>query len=161
MVTSTIWVWAATSGHLPLTPTRIRTTCTSAPLTSALRMATISHAAYLSAVSPRPFGTSIRSPNSSFPYTFSSRALRNLPLSVIMSGDFVWYSSYQGSRGTGGRFWTSRPYSYTDSRRLYFHSTTVSPMNNYSKPFGYPLRCVARFTCVFLPELSAASLFRL
>ena len=93
--------------------------------------------------------------------SFSSRALRSLPLSVMMSGILYWSSGNLNNRGTDGYFWSSTPYSYTNSRGLGFGSANVNPKNGSSKPFGSALRCVARFTCVFLPELSAAFLFRL
>ena len=117
----------------------------------------------------------------------SSRALRSLPLSVMLSGYYGWGSGNLIARGTGGGFWASTPGSYTYSRHLYFYSTNVTPKNsNLSKPDGLALRCVARFPpkspplfhldklsevrsalkipcffAPFLPELSAAFLFRL
>ena len=117
-------------------------------------------------------------------YGISSRALRSLPLSVMMSGYFAWSSGGFNSRGANGNFWASTPYSYTDSRYLRFDSTTVYPKSGASKPYGLTLRCVARFKIFthvppqylfggslgaqnsmllarFLPELSAAFLFRL
>ena len=118
---------------------------------------------------------------------FPSRALRSLPLSVMMSGSLYWASGNLNNRGTGGSFWASTPGSYTDSRYLDFYSTNVYPKRNYYKPSGLTLRCVARFKisqkshpcstsiefrrfaprskflfpAYFLPELSAAFLFRL
>ena len=92
---------------------------------------------------------------------FPSRALRSLPLSVMLSGILYWSSGGLSSRGAGGYFWSSAPYAYANSRYLYFNPTNVNPKNGRNKPDGYPLRCVARFICVFLPELSAAFLFRL
>ena len=78
-----------------------------------------------------------------------------------MSGVLGWSSGLLINRGTYGYFWSSTPGAYTYSRLLYFYSTNVNPKDSSSKPNGLPLRRVARFTCVFLPELSAASLFRL
>ena len=75
---------------------------------------------------------------------FPSRALRNLPLSVMVSGFLVWYSGYPSNRGTSGHFWASTPNSYTTSRDLYFYSTNVYPKYGGSKPYGFPLRCVAQ-----------------
>ena len=146
---------------------RVRTPCTSTPLTSALSLVTISPTAFPSAASP-------------------SRALRSLPLSVMMSGYLTWNSGNLTNRGTYGNFWSSMSSSYANSRYLYFNSTLVSPKNGYYKSNGFTLRCVARnhpkspplfhlnnfsevrsalqiplFLAPFLPELSAASLFRL
>ena len=78
-----------------------------------------------------------------------------------MSGYLGWGSGNLIYRGTDGRFWASTPVTYTSSQRLYFYSTNIYPKNGDNKPYGLPIRCVARFTCVFLPELSAAFLFRL
>ena len=77
--------------------------------------------------------------------TFSSRALRSLPLSVMLSGDLYWGNGTIGNRGTHGYFWSSTPYSYAGSLSLYFNSTNVNPSYGYYKPLGFPLRCVARF----------------
>ena len=90
-----------------------------------------------------------------------SRALRSLPLSVMMSGLLTWNSGNLYDKGTYGYFWSTISYSYTVSRGLLFKSTGVSPAYNSYKPYAFALRCVTRFICVFLPELSAASLFRL
>ena len=125
----------ASSGHLRLTPTRIHGTCTSTLLALPLGMAAISHAAYLSAASP-------------FYLRFPSRALRSLPLSVMMSGNLGWSSGDLFSRGTYGFFWASTPYSYASSRLLYFRSANVDPKNGGGKPSGYTLRCVA--LCAFV-----------
>ena len=75
--------------------------------------------------------------------TFSSRALRSLPLSVMMSGDLHWDDNLVYGRGLAGDFWSSTLTSYPLSRLLYFNSTRVGPTNNYYKPHGYALRCVA------------------
>ena len=74
----------------------------------------------------------------------SSRALRSLPLSVMLSGDLNWSSGNLNRRGTYGSFWSSTPYAYTNSRYLYFYSTNVGPKNGGYKPNGFTLRCVAR-----------------
>ena len=76
----------------------------------------------------------------------SSRALRSLPLSVMLSGNLSWVAGNLYNRGTSGYFWASTPTSYTNSRLLYFYSTNVSPKNNSDKPGGFTLRCVA---CIF------------
>ncbi|MBR3180510.1 hypothetical protein IKF63_00285 [Candidatus Saccharibacteria bacterium] len=91
----------------------------------------------------------------------SSRALRSLPLSVMMSGALAWSSGGLYNRGTGGYFWAATPYSYTYSWDLYFSSTSVNPKDSSYKPHGFSLRCVVRLFVTFLPELSAAFLFRL
>ncbi|MBR3180932.1 hypothetical protein IKF63_02535 [Candidatus Saccharibacteria bacterium] len=75
---------------------------------------------------------------------FPSRALRSLPLSVMMSGYLSWDSDNLGNRGTHGYFWSSTPYAYTYSHNLNFASTSVNPMYGSSKPNGLPLRCVVR-----------------
>ena len=74
----------------------------------------------------------------------SSRALRSLPLSVMMSGYYWWGSGSTDRKGEYGRFWASTPYSYTDSRSLYFNSTNVYPKGNGNKPGGFTLRRVAQ-----------------
>ena len=139
---SSLEVWTAASGRLRLTPTQIHGTRTSAPLTLTLRIAAVSQTALLSAASP-------------------SRALRSLPLSVMMTGDLWWGNGGLYDRGMYGGFWSSTPYAYITSHYLYFISTNVNSKNGSHKPSGFMLRCVARFICVFLPELSAAFLFRL
>ena len=131
MVISTIEVRTATSGYPPPTHIRIRTTCSSTPLTSTLRMATISQTAYLSAASP--FSKKRFVP---------SRALRSLPLSVMLSGALYWSSGYLNDSGTNGNFWASTPNSYTYSRVLGFYSTNVNPSYGNNKPSGLTLRCV-------------------
>ena len=101
-----------------------------------------------------------------------SRALRSLPLSVMMSGYYDWNGNADwGVKNSYSRFWASTPNSYATSRYLYFGSTYANPKNSAYKPGGFTLRCVARFfrtstyaqkiIAPFLPELSAASLFRL
>ena len=79
----------------------------------------------------------------------------------MVSGYLSWYSGNLYRSGMYGYFWASTLNSYAYSRDLHFNSTNVNPKNFNDKPFGFTLRCVARFTCVFLPELSAAFLFRL
>ena len=87
----------------------------------------------------------------------SSRALRSLPLSVMLSGDLNWFSGFLGSRGTRGYFWASTVSADVNASFMDFDSAKVRPQNGAYKPYGFPLRCVASF----LPELSAAFLFRL
>ena len=79
----------------------------------------------------------------------------------MMSGYLNWSWGNLYGRGTGSNFWASTHNSYTNSRDLGFGSANVGPKNNVDKSYGFALRRVARFTCVFLPELSAAFLFRL
>ena len=73
----------------------------------------------------------------------SSRALRSLPLSVIMSGNLSWNSGYPNNRGAYGFFWASTLYSYTHSRSSGFYSINVNSKSNGVKPGGLALRCVA------------------
>ncbi|MBR3180512.1 hypothetical protein IKF63_00295 [Candidatus Saccharibacteria bacterium] len=79
-------------------------------------------------------------------YAFSSRALRSLPLSVMMSGSYGWNSgnSDWGVRNGYGYFWSSTLGSYPGSRLLSFFSTNVYPMGGSNKPNGFTLRCVAQ-----------------
>ena len=89
----------------------------------------------------------------------------------MMSGRFNWNNGTLYGSGTYGGFWTSTPNSYIYSRYLSFSSADVYPKNYVNKPYGFPLRCVARFfrTSTYaqkiivplLPELPAAFLFRL
>ena len=103
----------------------------------------------------------------------------------MMSGELWWANGYPGNIGVNGRSWASTPYSYAVTRYLGFASTNVNPRSGDYKPYGMTLRCVARnpqkphsystsitfrnfpprskflFPALFLPELSAASLFRL
>ena len=74
----------------------------------------------------------------------SSRALRSLPLSAMMSGNLGWSNGNLNARGTYGDFWSSTPNSYTNSRNLYFGSASVNPKGGDYKPYGMALRCVAR-----------------
>ena len=88
-----------------------------------------------------------------------------------MSGYLFWSSGKLFYEGTYGFFWTSTPRTYTNSRYLVFTSTNVYSQGNDHNPIGWSLRCVARFfrtstyaqkiIAPFLPELSAAFLFRL
>ena len=114
----------AASGHLPPTRMQIRTNCTSSPLASPLRLAPISRSAQPSAASP-------------------SRALRSLPLSVMMSGYLYWVSGNLYNRGTAGNFWSSTPYAYINLYYLNFNSTNIYPKNGNNKPYGFSLRRVA------------------
>ena len=79
---------------------------------------------------------------------FRTRALRSLPLSVMLSGNLYWVYGNPDNRGTYGHFWSSTPYSYTDSRLLVFGSTNVYSKSGYAKPGGFTLRCVA-FSSLF------------
>ena len=88
-------------------------------------------------------------PRSKFFCNFPSRALRSLPLSVMMSGNLYWVYGNPDNRGTYGNFWASRPYSYTDSRLLVFGSTNVYSKSGYYKLGGFPLRCVALSHSIF------------
>ena len=134
-------------------------------------MTTISHSALLSAASLvflqnlHLYSTSITFRNflpcSKFFCIFPSRALRSLPLSVMMSGLLDWNGGSLGNRGTNGYFWASTLFSYTRSRNLGFGSTDVYSKSNADKPHSFTLRCVAQIFAPFLPELSAAFLFRL
>ncbi|MBR3180933.1 hypothetical protein IKF63_02540 [Candidatus Saccharibacteria bacterium] len=63
----------------------------------------------------------------------------------MMSGILSWSSGNLYSRGAVGYFWSSTPFSYSDSRYLNFGSTNISPKNGSNKPYGLTLRCVARF----------------
>ena len=102
---------------------------------------------------------------------FHPRALRSLPLSVMMSGYLSWSHGNHSNRGTGSVFWASTLSSYIFSRHLRFYSTNVSPKDNGYRPYGFTLRRVtltfrnfhpcSKFFASFLPELSAAFLFRL
>ena len=127
VVLSAIEVRTATSGHLRLPLTQVHGTWTLILLKSILRVAAISPTVYPSAASP-------------------SRALRSLPLSVMMSGYYDWHNgnSDWGTKNGRGVFWSSTPYSYTSSRDLYFYSTNVYFRSGNDKPHGYTLRCVAR-----------------
>ena len=89
-------------------------------------MAAVSPTAWLSAASP-------------------SRALRSLPLSVMMSGYYDWHNgnSDWGVKNGYGRFWSSTPYAYTSSHYLRFYSTNVYPKSGSGKPYGFTLRYVA------------------
>ncbi|MBR3180514.1 hypothetical protein IKF63_00305 [Candidatus Saccharibacteria bacterium] len=62
----------------------------------------------------------------------------------MMSGILSWGSGNLYNRGTAGYFWSSTPYSYTDSRGLVFSSTYVNPKYGDHKPNGFTLRCVAQ-----------------
>ena len=78
-----------------------------------------------------------------------SRALRSLPLSVMLTGNFYWVNGIPGIRGTSGYSWSSTPitsgtYKYVYSRYLDFNSARVGPTNGNAKPYGFTLRCVAR-----------------
>ena len=66
----------------------------------------------------------------------------------MMSGYLGWDSGNLGVRGTYGDFWSSTPYTYTNSHSLYFNSTNVNPKNGSHKPHGFALRCVA--LCAFV-----------
>ena len=130
MPTGASIIGVAASGPLRLTPTQIHGTCTSTPLAFSLRMSAISRTAFPSAASP-------------------SRALRSLPLSVMMTGYLDWGNGLLGVRGTHGYFWSSTPYTYTNSLHLFFNSTSIYPKAGSNKPYGFMLRCVARFTYAF------------
>ena len=143
----------ASSGYLRLTPTRIHGSCTSTPLWLTLSVATISQAALPSAASPNKNPHSCSTPihfRNFLPYSkffcaFPSRALRSLPLSVMMSGILGWGSGNLNNRGMYGNFWSSTSLPYTYSRYLNFSSTGVNSKNNTNKTYGFPLRRVARF----------------
>ena len=100
--------------------------------------------------------------------SFSSRALRSLPLSVMLSGNLDWDSGNLVNRGTYGYFWSSTPYAYTSSHYLRFYSTNVYPKSGSGKPYGFTLHCVTQqkkkapsLRNPALPdELSITSLYR-
>ena len=80
-----------------------------------------------------------------------------------MSGNYGWNNgnSDWGVKNGYGYFWSSTPYAYAGSYGLHLSSTNVNPKHGGGKPNGFTLRCVAQFFTPFLPELSAAFLFRL
>ena len=89
----------------------------------------------------------------------------------MLSGYLYWGNGGLYDRGAYGLFWSSTPYIYAASHSLDFRSPNVTPKGGNNKPYGFTLRCVARFfrtstyaqkiIVPFLPELSAAFLFRL
>ena len=111
-------------------------------------------------VSNKPDGFPLRCV-ARFLCTIPSRALRSLPLSVMLSGRLLWFNGDPSNRGVYGFFWLSKSKTYIKSNNVYFTSNEMYGRGDFEKLYGFPLRCVARFLALFLPELSAAFLFRL
>ena len=73
-----------------------------------------------------------------------STKLRSSPLDFAYAG---WYSNTSGSLynvTTWGVFWSRTAYSSSDSYRLYFYSSYVTPQGYGGRSSGYPLRCTAK-----------------
>ena len=76
--------------------------------------------------------------------TEPSNRMQEVPLSVILSGDYNWIKGAAGDRGYFGGYWASTPSGSTYARYLSFHSTYVNPQNGSNKVYGFTVRCVAR-----------------
>ncbi|MBQ6147648.1 InlB B-repeat-containing protein, partial [Candidatus Saccharibacteria bacterium] len=76
--------------------------------------------------------------------TEPNNRLQEIPLSIILSGNYYWVKGTAGNRGGYGRYWASTPASSTYARALYFYSTYVYPQYGNVKLYGFTVRCVAR-----------------
>ena len=76
--------------------------------------------------------------------TEPSNRMQEVPLSIILSGNYNWIKGTAGSRGYYGYYWASTPSSSTGARGLAFVSTIVGPQYGYDKVYGFTVRCVAR-----------------
>ena len=76
--------------------------------------------------------------------TTPSNSLQEVPLSLILSGNYNWIKGTADNRGNNGNYWASTPSSSTYARYLGFNSTVVSPRGGYNKVYGFTVRCVAR-----------------
>ena len=74
--------------------------------------------------------------------TVMSRVFRGFPNNFLYSGNF--HSSSAGNRGSYGYYWSSTVLFGDLSYRLLLYSSVVSPgTENYTKSFGFSIRCVS------------------
>ena len=72
----------------------------------------------------------------------SSSALRPAPMNLTLSG--YAYSSSMNDQGSGGYYWSSTVYSFSNAYSLYLNSSGVTPSDYSTKFYGFSVRCVAR-----------------
>jgi len=72
----------------------------------------------------------------------SSSALRSAPMNLTLSG--YAYSSSMNDQGSGGYYWSSTVYSFSNAYSLYLNSSGVTPSDYSTKFYGFSVRCVAR-----------------
>ena len=76
--------------------------------------------------------------------TLADSILLAQPLSFLRSGSYYWQAASRNSRGSYGYYWESRINSVMVAYNLYFSSSTLYPQNNYSRGYGFSVRCVSR-----------------
>ncbi|MBQ8997051.1 hypothetical protein IJ095_03465, partial [Candidatus Saccharibacteria bacterium] len=74
----------------------------------------------------------------------SSLSMRSAPLSIPFTGYYNWAGAGLYYRGSNGYFWSRTASSQPDARYLRFNGTNVYPQSNYSKVYGFTVRCVAQ-----------------
>ncbi|MBR3204620.1 hypothetical protein IKF81_02985, partial [Candidatus Saccharibacteria bacterium] len=72
----------------------------------------------------------------------SSLNAHKTPLSLVYSGNYDWVDGNLYGRGSGGRFWSSTPYSAAGAHFLGFYSTRLIPQTGSNKIYGLTIRCV-------------------
>ena len=72
----------------------------------------------------------------------SSSALRSAPMNLTLSGYASSSSMYD--QGSGGYYWSSTVYSFSNAYSLYLNSSGVTPSDYSTKFYGFSVRCVAR-----------------
>ena len=65
------------------------------------------------------------------------------PLSFVISGYHLTTGTSVSYRGSEGDCWSRSAYNASDSRHLYFTSSSIHPQYSYNKSYGWSLRCVA------------------
>ena len=72
----------------------------------------------------------------------ATKAIRKYPNNFLYSGDVTGSSvSYRGSLGS---YWSKSAYSSSSTYGLYFFSSYVYPSGNYTKYYGFSVRCLAQ-----------------
>ena len=90
------------------------------------------------------YGTQTTSNNRFNSATEPANRMQEVPLSIILSGNYSWVKGAADNRGYYGYYWASTPSYTTDARGLTFHSTYVGPQSGGLKVYGFTVRCVAR-----------------
>ena len=67
-----------------------------------------------------------------------------LPIAGLSSSKGLSYPTKMIGTSTGGYYWSSSPYygGYSHAGYLYFNSGFVNPLDNYSRAYGFSVRCV-------------------
>jgi len=66
------------------------------------------------------------------------------PLGLARAGAYDYDDGVLYGQSSYGDYWSRRIVSSTNSYRLRFYSGLVSPQDNYTRGYGFSVRCLAR-----------------